>query len=304
MQSGAETSLDELVNCKYCRGINLENLTAENGYLHAPSRSSLVRSAQKCRLCSLLFRKDRSRHSSQLRLKLEAFSDDDPQVCLRVTHLNNNALVGHQLSFFLYTSPGMSRFSVYMFEFLLNAPGDPAANYGITEKRALSQTQSQDSFKTASRWIDECVSDHDCSTHLSLREQENMFPSRLIDVNAFKDSKDMQLIDNDGSCNRYITLSYCWGRSRTFTTTSRSLRLRKARIHFETLPRTFVDAVRIARELKVRFLWIEWVFNVANTHGSNLGTDHLAVRFVSFKMIGLIGNENRLRWERFTRWVT
>jgi hypothetical protein len=107
MQSGAENPLDELVHCKYCRGINLENLTDENGYLHAPSRSSLVRSAQKCRLCKLLFRKDRSRHSSQLRLKLEAFSDDDPQVCLRVTHLNKNALVGHQLSFFLYTSPGM-----------------------------------------------------------------------------------------------------------------------------------------------------------------------------------------------------
>jgi hypothetical protein len=107
MQSGTETSLDELVLCKYCHGINLENLTAEDGYLHAPSRSSLVRSAQKCRLCSLLFRKDRSRHSSQLRLKLEAFSDDDPQICLRVTHLNKKALVGHRLSFFLYTLPGM-----------------------------------------------------------------------------------------------------------------------------------------------------------------------------------------------------
>lgn len=84
-----------------------------------------------------------------------------------------------------------------------------------------------------------------------------MYPARLIDVEAIKDSSDVQLVENDGSHTRYITLSYCWGKSRTFTTTSRSLRLRKARINFETLPKTFMDAVRIARELKVRFLWIE-----------------------------------------------
>lgn len=84
-----------------------------------------------------------------------------------------------------------------------------------------------------------------------------MYPSRLIAVNAFNDSKDVQLVDNDGNYTQYITLSYCWGKSRTFTTTSRSLRLRKARINFDTLPKTFKDAVQIARELKVRFLWIE-----------------------------------------------
>lgn len=84
-----------------------------------------------------------------------------------------------------------------------------------------------------------------------------MYPSRLIDVNAFKESKDIQLVENDGSYSHYVTLSYCWGKSRTFTTTSRSLRLRKARINFDTLPKTFMDAVRIVRKLKVQYLWIE-----------------------------------------------
>lgn len=84
-----------------------------------------------------------------------------------------------------------------------------------------------------------------------------MFPARLIDVEAFKNSEDIQLVENDGNHSQYITLSYCWGKSRAFTTTSRSLRLRKTRINFETLPNTFMDAVRITRELKLRFLWIE-----------------------------------------------
>lgn len=97
----------ELMNCKHCQNITLESLAAPEGYLHAPSRSSLVRSAQKCRLCSLLFRKDRSRHNSQLRLALEPFSEEDQQICLKIGHLGNDALTRNQLAFFLYTSLGI-----------------------------------------------------------------------------------------------------------------------------------------------------------------------------------------------------
>jgi Heterokaryon incompatibility protein (HET) len=74
-------------------------------------------------------------------------------------------------------------------------------------------------------------------------------------VQAF--DEDVRLVDNDGSARKYVTLSYCWGKSKTFTTTSRSLRLRKARIAFESLPRTFQDAVTITRQLDVRWLWID-----------------------------------------------
>jgi len=93
-----------LRNCKYCRGITLESLS--NGYLHAPNRAALVRSAQKCRFCSLLFRKDRSRSDGQLFLKLEPYSDDDSQICLKLSHIEPGSQPKEQLSFFLYTSLG------------------------------------------------------------------------------------------------------------------------------------------------------------------------------------------------------
>ena len=95
--------------CKYCKHITLEKLASKEGYLHAPSRSSLVRSAQKCRLCSLIFRKDRSRQAgSQLRLCLQQFSEEDPQIVLTISHvLGEGRRVGnHQLSLFLYTQEG------------------------------------------------------------------------------------------------------------------------------------------------------------------------------------------------------
>ena len=117
------------------------------------------------------------------------------------------------------------------------------------------------SFQIASSWLEECESNHICSKRLPLKEREHEFhlhPARLVDVEAFGNSDlDIRIVDNDGSAHKYITLSYCWGKSKTFTTTSRSLRLRKARIAFKTLPRTFRDSVAIARQLKVRWLWID-----------------------------------------------
>ena len=80
----------------------------------------------------------------------------------------------------------------------------------------------------------------------------------MVDVEAFEQpSQDVKLIDNDGTVERYITLSYCWGKSRTFITTARSLRLRKSRIVYEYLPKTFQDAIKIARQLGIRHVWID-----------------------------------------------
>jgi hypothetical protein len=95
-----------VAHCKYCSNLTLETLS--QGYLHAPKRSSLVSSAQTCRFCSLLFRKDRSRDGGQLYLKLEPFSGHDRQLCLRISHLQNekNGQLTEPLSFFLHTSLG------------------------------------------------------------------------------------------------------------------------------------------------------------------------------------------------------
>ena len=100
-----------LQSCKYCRGVTLESLS--NGYLHAPNRAALVRSTQKCRFCSLLFRKDRSRDNGQLFLKLGPYNNHDNQICLKLSHLGPGSQPEEQLSFFLYTSLGMFIFPLH-----------------------------------------------------------------------------------------------------------------------------------------------------------------------------------------------
>ncbi|KAF2668232.1 HET-domain-containing protein [Microthyrium microscopicum] len=139
--------------------------------------------------------------------------------------------------------------------------GDPAEAFGITAKRELSRTDSEESFQTALRWIENCKENHICSKRLALKSRESEFlpwPSRLIDVEAFGEGdRDVRLVENDGSKERYVCLSYCWGQSKTFTTTSRFLRLRKTRINYSTLPQTFRDVVTITRRLGVRYVWID-----------------------------------------------
>lgn len=141
--------------------------------------------------------------------------------------------------------------------------GDPAADLSINIKRPLSNTASVESFVVAKQWISDCIRGHDCSTRLPLQEQESsrsllQGPSRLVDVEAFhRSSSDVRLIDNDGTAERYTTLSYCWGKTRTFITTSRSLRLRQARIRYNYLPKTFREAIQITKQLGIRYIWID-----------------------------------------------
>lgn len=252
--SSSTPQASDLSNCRYCSGITLSSLSKPGGYRHASNRASLVRSAQKCRFCSLLFRRDRTRHTVPLYLSLEqsnaSEADEVGQVCLRVRHGNDE-------------DPGAKAESDGVMFFLYTEPGDPAGDFGITVKRELSRTDSSESFDAAAQWLDDCRSEHICSKKLPLKEHENEFhpwPSRLIDVRAFDDDDDqidVRLVDNDDPTREHICLSYCWGTSKTFTTTSRSLRLRKTRIKFQVLPKTFQDAVIITRRLGKRYLWID-----------------------------------------------
>jgi hypothetical protein len=59
---------------------------------------------------------------------------------------------------------------------------------------------------------------------------------------------------------KYIALSHCWGppeKSEKFCTYQCNFENRCVSIDIGTLPKTFRDAVKVTRELGVRFLWID-----------------------------------------------
>jgi hypothetical protein len=66
------------------------------------------------------------------------------------------------------------------------------------------------------------------------------------------------LHDTEESFNEpYIALSYCWGTAGFFKTTSKNIDDLRNSIELESMPVVIQDAVKVARELNIRYLWID-----------------------------------------------
>ncbi|KAF4636111.1 hypothetical protein G7Y89_g1979 [Cudoniella acicularis] len=110
---------------------------------------------------------------------------------------------------------------------------------------------SRQSLDIAASLVSNCIEKHEqCSGDVTL------LPSRVLDVGSTGDM--IRLIDCPaGLRGKYISLSHCWGSSETLTTTQASYEKRISGISLSHLPKTFLDAVIIARHLGIRYVWID-----------------------------------------------
>jgi hypothetical protein len=110
-------------------------------------------------------------------------------------------------------------------------------------------------------WIQQELDDDEAGYVQHTRSE--FLPTRLLDVEADAHTDSVRLIETTTmvTCPRYLALSYCWGdqsaAAQQLKTTSSTLRK-----HFDSLPpdRTTIivhDAVKVARALHVRYLWID-----------------------------------------------
>lgn len=129
-----------------------------------------------------------------------------------------------------------------------------------------------DNIRLMKTWLHNCQRNHkDC-----LVVPRRFLPTRLIDVQAFRDCSDVRLIDTeplkiacDKACKpypEYLALSHCWGprNKQPVTTKNRNLKSRKSRIRARDLSRTFLDAVVVARKLGQQYLWIDSLCIIQN----------------------------------------
>ncbi|KAI4863311.1 HET-domain-containing protein [Hypoxylon rubiginosum] len=111
--------------------------------------------------------------------------------------------------------------------------------------------------------------------HMSLSEvpystEDAYLPTRLVDVgsNPIESprliiSRDYQPLTEatDPALKRYAALSYCWGSKeeadQQLKTTKDTLDDHLQRIEFEKLPRTIADAVKVCREIGIRYIWVD-----------------------------------------------
>ncbi|KAH8723105.1 heterokaryon incompatibility protein-domain-containing protein, partial [Phaeosphaeriaceae sp. PMI808] len=104
---------------------------------------------------------------------------------------------------------------------------------------------------------------HTCTTKHNLCNSSlpnDGFPGRVIEINPLKCADYIRLIDSSTVPylkNRYATLSHCWGQVSRTTTTCSNLARMKQGIPIASLSPTFLDAVRVASQLGIKYLWID-----------------------------------------------
>jgi hypothetical protein len=130
----------------------------------------------------------------------------------------------------------------------------------------LPEPEGPTRFRLLRAWLRWCDEFHKCNKHQV--EPGTVLPTRLIYVG------DLDALDHDPEvlslyCTKqsdsiqYVALSHCWGESPPttdspqFCTTDDNIKARRERFNFSELPKTFQDAVRITRELGIRYLWID-----------------------------------------------
>ena len=111
----------------------------------------------------------------------------------------------------------------------------------------------------ARKWLQQCLQDHK-RCQLSGPQAA---PSRLLDlksVNRYTRGGTVRLVElnlNSVASYQYACLSHCWGTGPIVTTTSSNLSSHRSAIPFNSLPKTFQEAIIVTLELGVFLLWID-----------------------------------------------
>ncbi|CAG8975800.1 hypothetical protein HYALB_00008241 [Hymenoscyphus albidus] len=122
-------------------------------------------------------------------------------------------------------------------------PGHPFSSFEDAEayQKRLDQVLEQPFF-----------SHQFCSAAIS-----TPLPSRILELGAPGETHDVRLKVNAGISERYATLSHCWGESQPLKLTRSTFEEFRTGIAFESLPRTFQDAVTAAQSLELKYLSID-----------------------------------------------
>lgn len=118
-------------------------------------------------------------------------------------------------------------------------------------------------FSLAQKWLNICLETHGESC---LRTQKARMPTRVIDVGLPDGSQPPRLLVTDSQHGSWFSLSHCWGKLSRFTTTSENLQERQNGIEIEDMPPTFQDAVEVTRRLGQRFIWIDSLCIIQDSH--------------------------------------
>ncbi|EKG20123.1 Heterokaryon incompatibility [Macrophomina phaseolina MS6] len=118
-------------------------------------------------------------------------------------------------------------------------------------------TLSDSALSVAKKWYEECLEEHCNACTEASKGRHRFFPSRIVDVGELADPDVRVIVPPIPIDEPYATLSHCWGHSQTLRLVQDNIEGFARGIPLKTLPKTFEEAVIVARRLDLRYLWID-----------------------------------------------
>ena len=100
-------------------------------------------------------------------------------------------------------------------------------------------------------WLDGCDKNHP-----SCQRTERGLPTRVIDVGNDEGDEPFLHI-SEGKKGSYVALSHCWGEGLSVRTEKSNFSKHQSSIPFNTLPKSFKDAISVVRAINIRYIWID-----------------------------------------------
>lgn len=111
---------------------------------------------------------------------------------------------------------------------------------------------SEEALAVVKNYLSQCLESHTvCNSNST-----GKLPKRLLHVGLSRDER-IYLFECGDGFQPYLALSYCWGVSQEFMTTRQTLEDRKCNIDLLSLPQTLQDAVQVAWQMQVPYLWVD-----------------------------------------------
>lgn len=112
-------------------------------------------------------------------------------------------------------------------------------------------------------WLEKCDDHADCISAIQMiYNEDNVLlpgPSRLIFINSNATSTTNAKLVNTTSTEKYIALSYCWGKDGSMQLLRNNLDIWKEELPYGELPQTIQDAISTTRKLGLEYLWVDRV---------------------------------------------
>ncbi|KAL7943842.1 heterokaryon incompatibility domain-containing protein [Trichoderma barbatum] len=255
-------------------------LGAKQGMVLLEDGSALARSATVCRLCALI-------QETLLRSLQSAVSNGDP---LAMLSLAPDAVVlepksdsqgstfpdppseGAHLTGFNVTATESTTGQLLQAKIRLYTHGQYTGSHNrhdIVGRPQLPGPACDEAFSLLERWVDACKRNHpSCWETLSGRvideTQIPELPSRVLHVTG----NNVRLLPSAGRRGRYAALSHCWGSSgrQPLKTTQANLHDHLQDIPWASIPKTFQDAITVARNIGLAYVWIDSLCIVQDDH--------------------------------------